>query len=461
MWKPLLLSGTVLASLIAVHAEENPGILREIDRVYAERQPEMTPRVRFVFPLRDGLVRADVLVSQKKAGCCFVRNHLEQLYFRDGKLETVKRPSAGGSDFWSAVLTAERVLRIESGDQGRKLRFFDAATGAEVAAPELSASCRNAMRNPGGYLLPQPEVCPPLPVFPPNELDEFRNLPPEREAAWLRNRLERIPSSPEALALLNRLAAIGEFHYPLPAADRDRWKALLVNRKLGVAPRRFLQSQLFEANFLPQPEFAAELLKDPVLGEETANLYFTRNRAGFETLMLAWGDDPALRNAALLHSSHMAGNQLYRKQMLAAFPKPDPEQRLLLVPVYAEEYRGRESKELKEMLAATQFSGGFRLLCQAAEWILRTDPTPYATEIGLLLRRERNNPDLERSVLYPLLLASLCRTGDRDGIRASVVYLKKLDDPVRIANAKRIWGEKMTGQVTLERIIDELETRCK
>lgn len=461
MWKMLLLSGTVLVSLLAVHAEENLEIRREIGRVYAEQQPGVTPQVRFVFPPRDGLIRTDVLVSQNKEGRYLTRNRLDQIYFRDGKIATVKHPGSRNSDFWSAALTSDCVLRIESRDQGRNLRFFDAATGAEVVAPKLSESCRNAMRNPGGYLLPQPEVCPPLPVFPPNELDEFRNLPPEREAAWLRNRLERFPSSPEALALLNRLAAIGEFQYPLPAADRDRWKALLINQKLGTAPRRFLQSQLFEANFLPQPEFATELLKDPVLGEETANCYSARNRAGFETLMLAWGDDPTLRNAALLHSSRMAGNPLYRKQMLGAFPKPDPEQRLLLVPVYAEEYRGRESKELKEMLAATPFSGGFRLLCQAAEWILRTDPTPYAAEISLLLRRERNNPDLERSVLYPLLLASLCRTGDRDGIRASVVYLKKLDDPTRIANAKRIWGGKMTGQVTLERIIDELETRCK
>lgn len=457
MWKPLLLSGTVLASLLAVHAGENPEILREIDRVYAERQPEMTPRVRFVFPPRDGLVRADVLLSRRSDGRCLVRNRLEQLYFRDGKLEAVKRPAAGNSDFWSAVIAADRVLRIESGDQGRKLRFFDAATGAETAAPDLSESCRNAMRNPGGYLLPLPETCRPLPVFPPNELEEFRNLPPEREAAWLRNRLETLPPSPEALALLERLAAIGEFHCPLSATDLERWKSLLINQKLGTAPRRFLQSQLFEANFLPQPEFAAELLKDPMLAGETANRYFERNRAGFETLMLAWGDDPALRNAALLHSSRMAGNPLYRKQMLTAFPKPDPEQRLLLVPVYAEEYRGRESKELKEMLAATQFSGGFRLLCQAAEWILRTDPTPYAAEISLLLRRERNNPDLERSVLYPLLLASLCRAGDADAIRTSIAYLKKLDDPARIANAKRIWGGKMTGQITLERIIDELE----
>lgn len=461
MWKPLLLSGTVLVSLLAAHAKENPEIRREIDRVYAERQPQMTPRIRFVFPLRDGLVRADVLVSQKKAGCCFVRNRLEQLYFRDGKLETVKRPAAGGSDFWSAVLTAERVLRIESGDQGRKLRFFDAATGAEVAAPELSASCRNAMRNPGGYLLPLPETCRPLPVFPPNELEEFRNLPPEREAAWLRNRLETLPPSPEALALLERLAAIGEFLYPLPTADLERWKSLLMKEKLGVAPRRFLQTQLFEANFLPQPEFAAVLLKDPVLGEVTAERYSERNRTGFETLMLAWGDDPALRNAALAHSSRMAGNPLYRKQMLGAFPKPDPEQRLLLVPVYAEEYRGRESNELKEILATTQFSGGFRQLLVVAEWIWRTDPAPYVAEIGQLLRRERNNRDLERSVLYPLLLASLCRAGDADGIRASIAYLKKLNDPARIANAKRIWGGKMTGQVTLERIIDELETRCK
>lgn len=457
MWKPLLLSGTVLASLLAVHAEENPEILREIGRIYAEQQPEMTPRVRFIFPPRDGLVRADVLVSQKKAGCCFVRNRLDQIYFRDGKIATIKHPGSRNSDFWSAVLAADRVLRIESGDQGRKLRFFDAATGPEVAAPELSASCRNAMRNPGGYLLPQPETCRPLPVFPPNELEEFRNLPPEREAAWLRNRLEALPPSPEALALLERLAAIGEFLYPLPAADRERWKSLLLNEKLGVAPRRFLQSQLFEANFLPQPEFAAELLKDPVLGEATAERYSERNRAGFETLMLAWGNDPALRNAALEHSSRMAGNPLYRRKMLDAFPKPDPEQRLLLVPVYAEEYRGRESGELKEMLAAAHFSGGFRQLLVVAEWIWRTDPAPYAAEIGQLLRRERNNRDLERSVVYPLLLASLCRAGDADGIRASIVYLKKLDDPARIANAKRIWGGKMTGQVTLERIIDELD----
>lgn len=461
MWRSLLFSGAVVASMLAVDAKENREIRREIDRHYETGQPGVSPQVRFLFPVRDGLVRADVLVSQKKDGRYPVRNRLEQLYFRDGKLEAVKRSAIGGADFWSAALAADRVLRIESGDQGRKLRFFDATTGAETAAPELLDFCRNAMRNPGGYLLPLPGVCRPLAVFPPNELEEFRALPPEREAEWLRRRLEALPPSPEALALLERLAAIGEFRYPLAAAERERWKSLLLNGKLGIAPRRFLQTQLFEANFLPQPEFAAELLKDPVLGEATAERYSERNRAGFETLMLAWCNDSALRNVALRYSARMAGNSLYRKQMLAAFPKPTPEQLLFLIPVYAEEFRGSESKELKSMLSSTRFAGDFRRLHLLAEWIWRTDPKPYAAEIGQLLRRERNNRDLERSVIYPLLLASLCRAGDGDGIRTSITYLERLKDPAQVENAKRIWGDGMTGQVTLERIVDELETHRK
>ncbi|MPM47358.1 hypothetical protein SDC9_94067 [bioreactor metagenome] len=145
--------------------------------------------------------------------------------------------------------------------------------------------------------------------------------------------------------------------------------------------------------------------------------------------------------------------------MLDAFRRPTPEQSLLLIPVYAEVHRGSSSgsEELKAMLAAAKFPADFRRLQLLAEWILRTNPKPYAAEIGQFLHRERNNRDLERSVVYPLLLASLCRAGDREGIRKSIDYLESLKDPARIENAKRIWGGKLKGQLTLERIIDELK----
>ena len=107
----------------------------------------------------------------------------------------------------------------------------------------------------------------------------------------------------------------------------------------------------------------------------------------------------------------------------------------------------------------TPYSGNFRLLCRVAEWCLKTRSAAYAPEIKALLRRERNNPDLKRSVLYPLLLASLCKANDPEGAAEAIAYLKSLKDPAQIENAKRIWGKGMTGLVTLDRIIRELQKK--
>ena len=65
----------------------------------------------------------------------------------------------------------------------------------------------------------------------------------------------------------------------------------------------------------------------------------------------------------------------------------------------------------------------------------------------------------KRSVLYPLLLASLCKANDLEGAAEAIAYLKSLKDPAQIENAKRIWGKGMTGPVTLDRIIRELQKK--
>lgn len=70
---------------------------------------------------------------------------------------------------------------------------------------------------------------------------------------------------------------------------------------------------------------------------------------------------------------------------------------------------------------------------------------------------QQSGPD--QRVLYPLLLASLCKANDPEGAAEAIAYLKSLKDPAQIENAKRIWGKGMTGPVTLDRIIRELQKK--
>ena len=312
------------------------------------------------------------------------------------------------------------------------------------------------MRTPGRYLFPVPGGRP-LSGISPETVEKFRRLPAREEAAWLRERLRTLPPPAEAVSLLKRLDAVGEFSYPLTAGEREGWRKLLLEERLGVMPRRLLQQQLFQANFLPHEEFAAELLADPLLGSRTAEAFAERNRPAFETLLLRWSSQPDKQETALRYSEYMADNADYRNRMLAAFREPAPEQLSHLIPLYAGKPAADGSPELKKLLRETPYSGNFRLLCRVAEWCQKTRPAAYAPEIKALLHRERNNPDLKRSVLYPLLLASLCKANDPEGAAEAIAYLKSLKDPAQIENAKRIWGKGMTGPVTLDRIIRELQ----
>ena len=269
--------------------------------------------------------------------------------------------------------------------------------------------------------------------------------------------MRTLPPPAEAVSLLKRLDAVGEFSYPLTAGEREGWRKLLLEERLGVMPRRLLQQQLFQANFLPHEEFAAELLADPLLGSRTAEAFAERNRPAFETLLLRWSSQPDKQETALRYSEYMADNADYRNRMLSAFREPAPEQLSHLIPLYAGKPAADGSPELKKLLRETPYSGNFRLLCRVAEWCLKTRPAAYAPEIKAFLRRERNNPDLKRSVLYPLLLASLCKANDPEGAAEAIAYLKSLKDPAQTENAKRIWAKGMTGPVTLDRIIRELQ----
>ena len=442
----------------AVSAADVQGIPAEVAQLYTqERQQEpgnyvITPK--FEFPERNGLVRVDVLVSRKtEDGRWVFRNRLDRIFLKDGKIDAVRRPGAPG-DFWSAALAAEKFLYADSADQGKKLSFSE-PDGTPCPPPEGSG-CQAEMRAPGRYLFPVPGGRP-LSGISPETVAEFRSLPAGEEAAWLRERLRTLPPPAEAVSLLKRLDAIGEFSYPLTAGEREEWRKLLLEERFGAAPRRLLQQQLFRANFLPHEEFAAELLADPLLGSGTAEAFAERNRPAFEALILRWSSQPGKQETALRYSEYMADNTDYRNRMLAAFREPAPEQLSHLIPLYAGKPAADGSPELKKLLRETPYSGNFRLFCRVAEWCLKTRPAAYAPEIKALLHRERNNPDLKRSVLYPLLLASLCKANDPEGTAETIAYLKSLKAPAQIENAKRIWGKGMTGPVTIERIIEGLQ----
>ena len=444
-----------LLATLAAGALEIPEALQVMYADERQQHPgtyEITPK--FKFPERNGLIQIDVLVSCKtEEGRWIFRNRLDRIFLKDGKMIAVNRPETAG-DFWSAVLEAEKFLYVDSDDQGKKLSFFE--LDGVPCPPPAGSGYQAEMRIPGRYLFPVPGGHP-LPGISLETAEKFRILPAEEEAAWLRKRLYTLPPSAEALALLKRLDAIGEFSYPLNAEMREEWRQLLLEKRWGVAPRRLLQNLLFQNNFLAHEEFAAELLADPVLGARTAEVFVERNRTAFESLILRWSRQSDKQETALCYSHFLNGNKEYRNRMLSRFKTPSREQLPFLIPLYLSNKDEKGSNEIRELLNKTPFKGNFRLLRLTAEWILTIAPTDYVPEIKAFLHRERNNPEFKRSVLYPLLLATLCQANDPEGTAETIAYLEALNDPAQIENARRIWGKGMIGTVTIERIIRMLK----
>ena len=450
---------TAVLSFSTISAQELP---EEIRNLYSKEQKqnqglfELTPVT--YFPEQNGVKRVDILVSCQKGDQWLFRNRFDRIFLRDGKIDAVKSLDSS-NDFWSSALTAKKFVYIDSTDNGKQLLFRqpdgEPLDSAEIRLPE---SARNAMRISGTYLYPVSGGYP-LRGITLETIEEYRKLSAKQEILWLQNRLQNQPSSQEAVELLKRLRVIGVFSAPMKAAERETWRQLLLSKKLGNGPRRFLQNLLFLENFLPHEEFAGELLRDPVLGKSTATEFITRNRAAFVELILRWSKDPEMQIWALHYSEELADNQSYRRQMLAIFRKPTPEQIPYMIPIYARNAPESGNQELKTLLKETSYAGNYRLLCMIAQWILKTRPAAYTPDIKNFLFRERNNPDLKRGILYPLLLASLCKAHDAEGTAAAIVYLETIKTPADIENAKLIWGKGMAGTVSIDRIIQKLKQK--
>lgn len=445
----------VVLLVVAAGAFELPVEVRLLYSKEQQQNPgvyEIVPK--FEFPEQNGLSRIDVLVSRKtEKGRWIFRNRLDRIFLKNGKLDTIRR-SEVPNDFWSAALVAEKFLYAYYDDQEKKLSFSE--LDGTPCPPPKGNNWQSEMRIPGRYLFPIPGGYPLLGISM-ETVQEFLSLPMSEEAVWLRKRLQTFPPPIEAVSLLKRLESIGEFSYPLNAEEREKWRKLLLEKRLGVMPRRLLQLQLFQANFLPHEEFTAELLTDPLLGGKTAEFFAERNRPAFESLILKWSRQPGKRESALRYSNYLYANLEYQNQMLSCFKTPTKEQLPFLIPLYLKNAEMKNNNKIRELLNNTPYQGNFRLLCSTAEWILTISPTAYVPEIKAFLHRERNNSDLKRSVLYPLLLASLCKANDKEGIAETIVYLKALKDPAQIENAIRIWGKGMNGTVTIDRIIRKLQ----
>ncbi len=456
VWNAAIL--TVFFSSVGVPA--TPEWPHAIQERYEKEQNQLQGageiRLQACAPAANGTRRMDLLFSCRRGEHWVCRNRWDRLVLKDGKILSVRTPGTS-ADFWSAALTAEKIFYIETTGGGEHLQYF-LPDGRSLPASEVSLSLdtRTTMRLPGRYAYPVPGNRA-LRDISPETLRTFRTLSAAQEEGWLRNRLTQLPPSPEAVEILKRLQAIGTFAVSMNAENRESWRQLLLQTNWGTAPRRLLLSLLFQENFLPGEDFVGELLMDPVLGSAVAEEFECRNRTEFRTLLRRWSIAPDRRTFALRYSEVLTDDQRYREQMLAAFRNPTPEQRFHLIPIYARQSAAAGSPELKKILLETAFPGHYRLLCQTAKWILRTHPAAYTREMKIFLLRERHQPELQRSLLYPLLLAALCRARDPEGISLAVTYLKSLKDPLQIENARRIWGKDMTGTVGIARILRELE----
>ena len=449
-----LLSTTIFASEIP----------DAIQKFYAEeklRHPgNYDIDIKFTSNKKNGENWVYILTSCRQGARWRCRNRLDCFVVKGNRILKVRKKEKS-HDFWSAAVTASDFLFIDASEKGQKLTI-SACSGKKID-PQNDKTflwAQAYMRESGRYLLPLPDGIP-LKGISKETVEQFRQLSAKEEVTWLIERLKALPPPAEALNLLRRIDAIGEFSVPMKVARRQIFQKMLLNEKLGNAPRHLLFSLLFKANFISHEDFVIHLLADPLLGKRTFEKLISDNREEFRQLILQWSSDPEKKLVALRYSEELADEPSYCAQMLAAFPEPVREQLFFLIPVYAKEISKQGDLKIKKILKESSYAGNYQLLCQIAKWILKTEPAIYVPEIKSFLFRERNNPNLKRGILYPLLLASLCKAKDSDGITSAINYLGELKDHAEIENAKRIWGQDMAGTITIDRIISSLENLRK
>jgi hypothetical protein len=230
-------------------------------------------------------------------------------------------------------------------------------------------------------------------------------------------------------AAMKRLAAMGEFNYPLDKKDMLFWQKVFSLPDTTIMLKLNMLYQLNRSNFLPDNPIFVNALKDPQLSMLAARFFLRRNRKEFQSMMTEWLNDPQLRQVALSNSTLMTNNKRYITEAMKYFDlKTITSQELkYYIPLLAAAGNTQGETILKNILVNSKdFQNYSKYLAIILE-ISKYNPEKYSEELKVFLKKHQKDQAITKGMIYPLTLYCLCKANDEDGYKMALEYLKKLE----------------------------------
>lgn len=423
----------------------------------------------FVHPIGEQEQLLDIAVSTKnQEGNYNIRNHPVTFHLKNNRVTEIKNLQQTPRDFWSALLCADDLLIINSSDRGKTITLSFLSNGLQYHQNSVVPTwVLYRIRQPGKYLLPvKKEKKSFVEVIGSNyslpslislkQLQFFRQLLPAREEAWLFQALQDSTDTQTTQSIIERFIAIGHFHYSMTSYNRKKWFSILKNARLNNYSKRLLLEKILENNYIASDPFIDWGLMQQSLAEITGRICQHKDRRLFEIKMQKWAQDDSKWRYALWQS-HRLSQLTVQENLLRHFKDAPPQDLIYFIPLLCQRDKDEGAEIVKKLFRNEYPDSSILLIKVAAEWVYKTNPQPYVQEMKFFLHKNSQSDYLKRSIVYPTMLASLCKAKDKDGYRMSVEYLAQLEEPVQVENAKRIFVPKHNGSVTIEKIIESFQ----
>jgi hypothetical protein len=373
------------------------------------------------------------------------RNEFANYFFKNGKIIYIANnfKSTKYNYFWKAALHADEIGIITSKNRGNNLKLTGFLSGK---APDIKIKFPNWIvwqtRTPGNYLLPLTKNASgymikgnrySIPRLEAGEAVKYNKLinlykiiEPNAENTFLKQIVQNEKYTSLDFVCIRRLSSIGEFSRVMPQKDSNFWTSVYFQKNMTIGTKRYLLYEMSRNNFLNSIAIFEAALKNPKLSTMAGRIFAKKNKKRFEKLMISWLSNDKLRQFALMNSQNMIKNTAYVSAAMKYFKPKNKKELIYFIPILCVSSNSKGQKFIKTFLTTAKNQKDFMLYLVLLKNISDSRSTDYTKELKIFLKNHKNNRFVMNGVVYPQILACLCKANDIDGYKQTLEYISTL-----------------------------------
>lgn len=230
-------------------------------------------------------------------------------------------------------------------------------------------------------------------------------------------------------AALKRMQENGFFNSSFDKNAVAFFKEFYTKNKLSVPEKRLLLETFAICNFNQMTDIYILALSDSPVSKLSGKIFYAKNRVLFSSIIKKHISNEKLCNTALKQSEFFIEDEEFVNKAMKWCDRRNPQKISAdFIPLLFAKTRYNYHNEsiIKGLLTSSKNTKSFELYYTLAYWLNHSHPDKYKDEVMQFVVNNKRNRYISESIVYPMMLSALKKSGHAQANKLLLEYLEKL-----------------------------------